>query len=548
MTQGIDRRALFPIGAGLAGVALAPVAGAQPRALATSILDAGTHQIMADTRWDEDILVHPGATIAIAAGATLTLNGGLQAPVDRIFTGEGKVDLNQSHIPHAHPEWWGAAPGRGDIDSLGAMRACLAAHPVMHLLPADYYLSDTLVIDRPFTKVRGAGFRGTDGWRGTRLVVTHGQRDVLRVGPATRPASVNDYPQNIDVRHIALCRSVPVDGPATGLTAQFLLYAHFEQLSAAEHGVGYRAHGLVRTQMNDCVAFRSLPGARKGESWRGFVLDGMEDIGLAGGNASLFLRDCNATIGGDPGISDGVGLLMEGAFADSYIQNFEATAVASGIRVDGRSSQIGERARNGHVNLHIAMPIIDQCGDAGIVIRDTSEHMLIDISEPYVAVSASAKAAIHFHRMRGSASITGGQLVGMTNSDAGGDAVGLLASESEGFQTHGLKIMEHDRPLILSACQGFVVNAYVGNPRHRTSRPAALIANSGRGTMALIVTGDKGAFPCGMQIDGTCHRIKIDVTGHDVMALRNGHDGHVRLQERFVPVPSRLGDILIEGV
>lgn len=554
MSRPLSRRALFPLSVALAG------AGAIPStADAASIddqgrgvvLDAGVHRVTANITIKTDLRLQPGATIDIAQGATLTVLGHLAAPVAPIFTGAGRVDLNHSRTPHAHPEWWGASPGDGGRDSLPALQACLAAHPIMHLLAADYYISAGFVVERPFCRIAGAGFRGTQGWQGTRLILTNGTGDVMRVGPATRPATVNDYPQNIDIRALALSRAAAVDATAgrlpTGLAAQFLLYAHFEQISAAEHSVGFRARGLVRSQLIDCVAFRSLPGVRAGQPWRGFLLDGMDDIGLAGGNASLFLTDCNATIGGDPQVSDGVGLLLEGAFADSFITNFEATNIATGIRVDGRTGQIGARARNGHVNLHLRMPIVDQCGDIGIAIRDTSAHMMIDIADPYVAAGPRATAAIACDAMHGSLSISGGQLVGMTNSAAGGTAAGLQARDSDGLQIQGLKILDHPRPIALSGCRGFALQGWIANPGYPSGRDAVMLRDCVGGTVSMLVSGRSGSFASGVRIDGTCQRLRIDATGHDDAALTNGASARVRLGDQGVAIPYRRDGILIDG-
>jgi hypothetical protein len=374
----------------------------------------------------------------------------------------------------------------------------------------------------------------------------------MRVGPATPPPSVNDYPQNIEVRSLALGRSAPVDADGqrmpAGLSAQFLLFARFEQVSAFEHAISFRARGLVRSQFVDCIAFRSLPGVRAAMPWRGFLLDGMTEIGLAGGNASLFLTDCNATIGGNPQVADGVGLLMEGAFADSYIRGFEATAVATGIRVDGRSAAIGQRAINGQVNLHLHMPIIDQCGDAGIVIRDTGPNMLVDLIDPYVAAAAGAAAAIRCEAMGGSLSIVAGQMVGGSNSAAGGAAAGLLARDCTGLQVSGLKILDHGRPVELTGCRGFSLQGWVANPVHATGGSAVLLRDCARGSAAMIVEGRKGAFAGGVRIEGGGDRIRIDATAIDDAALTGGLPARVKAGDTPMVVPSQRNGLLIEGL
>lgn len=139
------------------------------------------------------------------------------------------------------------------------------------------------------------------------------------------------------------------------------------------------------------------------------LLDGDQDIGLAGGNASIYLTDCNSSVGGEPNISDGVGLLLCGAFSVSYIVNFETVGVATGICLDGEEHRIGSRAVAGHANVHIRMPIIDQCSAIGIEIRDTSEHALVELNEPYVGLAPNGQAGIALNKVKGAVNITGGR-------------------------------------------------------------------------------------------------------------------------------------------
>ena len=255
--MSITRRAFLPAAASmLAAPALAaptakpapqaavPVLGAQSPPL---VLAPGITRVTANTVVKVDLMLLPGAVIEVAAGRTLTLLGGLIAPLGHIFTGPGRVDLGRSRLVCAHPEWWGAAPGDGSRDSLPALNACLRAHPAMRLLAADYFISDTFVVDRGFCSVTGMGFRGTQPGDGTRLIVTNGTADVMRVGPETSPGAVNAFLQNIAVRGLALSRSVVPDTAGgrmpAGLRAQFLLFADFREISAFEHGAGFVALG-----------------------------------------------------------------------------------------------------------------------------------------------------------------------------------------------------------------------------------------------------------------------------------------------------------------
>ncbi|WP_322966109.1 hypothetical protein [Sphingomonas fuzhouensis] len=559
MKQDISRRALLPVATGIGWGAVGLFAGSAPAQTnpqpltdtPPTVLTPGVHRVDTNLTIRGDLMVPSGTTIEIAAGRTLTLLGSFMAPVAHIFTGAGKVDLNRSRMVEAHPEWWGAAPGDSRQDSLSALTACLAAHPVMRLLAADYFISATLAVERSFCRIIGSGFRGTEQGQGTRLIVTGGRADVLRVGPASRPKMVNDFLQNIDIRGIALARSVAPDtsggAQPAGLRAQFLLFGRIDDVSAAEHAVGFVARGLVRTTFTNCIAFRSVPGRQDNQYWRGFLLDGSADIGLAGGNASLSLIECNASIGGEPKVEDGVGLLLDGAFADSFVLGFETTGIATGIRVDGRADALATRGRNGHVNLHLTMPIIDQCGTIGIEIRNTSTHAMIDITEPYVAVAPSADAAMRFDRMRGAVTLTGGQCVGNMNMAAKGDAAGLEALDSHGLQVTGLKILEHSRPVVVTRCEGLSLRLLIANPSSRPGGDAISVSNCTAGTIAPLISGQDGAFATGVRFVGRSAQMHVDASGIMPAALE-GNRQRVMNGDRALSLPSREAYITVDGI
>lgn len=552
MSDGIRRRALLPAAAGVLG--LSHMAAASVRQVAmdqlTTILEPGEHRVTANITLKGDLLVKPGATIYISSGCTLTVLGGMVAAIAPIFTGPGRVDLNRSRVGAAHPEWWGAQPGNGRFDSLAALQNCLRAHPIMQLLPGDYYISDTLVVDRAFARITGAGFRGTEAGQGTRLIVTNGTSDVLLVGPRTKAASVANFLQNIEVRGLALSRSKPVvqngDLAPAGLRAQYLLFAHFEQVSAFEHANGFVLRGLVRSTMRDCVAFRSLPGASGRQPYRGFWLQGTEEIGLAGGNASLYLYACNATIGGTPGVSDGVGLLMDGAFADCFVIDFEATAVECGIRVDGMRDIIGGRSRHGHANLHLNMPIIDQCGRVGIEIKDTSPQSAIDISGAYVAASMTTDAAVRLDRVGGAVSITGGQLLGGVNSAAGGSAAGLVLDASRSIAVNGLKIVDHAQPVRLTECSGFSLCLAVTSPGTVTDQPAIRVERGYAGSIAPTILADRRAFKFGVSVDSASTQLSVCCAGIAQQAV-GGLANRASIAGQARSAPYRDANIVIEG-
>jgi len=513
------------------------------------VLGPGIHQVAANITMKADVTVLPGGRIFIAADRTLTILGDFQAPIGPVFVGPGKVILGKGRTPAAYPEWWGAVPNDSSVDCLPALRACLAAHRIMLLGGGDYFISDTLVVERAYIRIWGAGYRSNGSNQGSRLVLS-GTGDVMHVGTVKKPPSVNGFPQGIDIRWIELARTGPIDPLATGMRVSFVLFSHFESISAREHTTGFAISGAVRTYFRNCLAFRSFEGSGTGPHvFRGFDLDGQREIGLAGGNASVYLIDCNATIGGRPKLSEAVGMLLQGAVADSYIINFETSEVPVGIRIEGMAASLGAgRRRSGHADVHIQMPIIDQCATSGIEIKDTSDHCLIDIQDPYVALAPGALAAIFLSSVHGLSTITGGQLIGWVDADAGGNGIGFYALDSEGFEVAGTKLLGLRRPVTLVGCHDFVASIAINNPDQPGSQGAAWLRSCLRGTLNVRVKGRPGAFPQGIYLDGHENEaILIEATGLDSGAIKGGALNRVVADDRPLAVPGRYGSIEVRG-
>jgi hypothetical protein len=330
-----------------------------------------------------------------------------------------------------------------------------------------------------------------------------------------------------------LARSAPPfagDGAtAAGLRIRFTFDCLIEGISADEHAVGFSVTGAVYTHLRDCHAFRSSPGDKGGaQSFWAFHLDGRTPVAFLGGNASLYLNDCGASTGGSPGLNESIGAYLQGGFADTYIQNFETSAIAIGIKVDGMVATLkGEQPRGGHANLHLLMPIIDQCSSAGIELMNLSAYAAIDIVDPYVGPAPAALAAIFIHRSKGQISITGGQLYGWYNNDHGGNALGIYGQTAEGIGIHGTKVIGFRRPISFEQCRDFTVDAAINNPGEKAVQPAISLLGCAHGQLRSRIKGQAGAFPAGIDLRGGNHHLSIDAAGIDPACLVAGAAGRI---------------------
>lgn len=462
-------------------------------------LAAGVHQIARDTVIRGDVVLDPGARFVIAAGATLRLLGHFAAPIGPVFSGPGRVELAEGRTLEAYPEWWGAEPESGR-DCITAMEACLAAHPIMRLGPHSYYISRTLVIEKHSRHVVGSGQRWIGPHTGTRIVLT-GTGDVLRIGTLRSPGVINDFLQGVMVSDLQLTRSAPANGSGheapAGLRIRYALFADVSRVWSKESINGFAIGGAVRTYLRDCNAFRSVKGGSS--VFRGFACDGSIEIGAAGGNASVYLVDCVASTGGEPPLTESVGLLLDGAFADTYASNFETVGIAVGIRLSGQVATLSTaKRRSGHADVRIVAPVIDQCTELGIEVRDTSDHTLIDISDAYVACAPGSRAALSFSRARGQITIRGGQLIGWTSQSA----IGILAEQSEGLDFSGIKLLQFRKPVRLTACRDLSLGLAVNQPEGSGDGPAVSLTDCAEALVTTRVKGAPGSFTAGILIAG----------------------------------------------
>lgn len=523
----IGRRRLLATAAGAATLGTALPAPATAGDLPD--VRTGRLRIDRDTVIATPLVLAPGAAIELARGATLTLTGDFDAPIAHVFHGEGRVDLNQSRVLHVHPEWWGARADSPDTDCAAPIEAALVAHPCVRLGLGDYHLARTLLVNRPGARLRGMLDRAIPGQRTTRLVLHGAGGAVVRVGPVEQPGSVNDFCRGVDLRWFALARSQPPAGDAVGLDCQFILHCHFEGLDSIEHGTGFRWRGAVRTLVRDCRALRTTAGG-DGDRWVGFHLDGRTTIGLAGGNASLSLELCNATVGGRPKLKSAVGLLLDGAFADSFISDFETSEVAVGVRAGGALPPA--RQRSGQANLHLTRLVIDQCADTGIELSALGPWAAVEISDPYVAVAPGALAAIRLSECVGQVSIIGGQLIGWVDAVKKGNALGLFVTDTSGLDVSGLKIVDHRRPVGIGRSNSITLQLSINNPGVATSQAALWLRDCRGVSLVPMVRGMRDAFPNLVAILGAGSG-EIDVRFTDIPAdaIRGGSPNAIAIVE-----------------
>lgn len=484
----------------------ASVAGKGASVTGSKTFERGTHVLNADTQLF-NVVVEDGARIVLGSGVTLTVTGDFDAAANMVFSGPGRVDLTKSRLLAARPEWWGAVPDDEAVDCVPALEACLEAHVAMQLSPGSYYISRTWTIAISDRRIWGVG-RSKDS-RSTRIVLSGGNGTVMCVGTETPPGSINDFVRGLAVGCIELTRNLaPALGGSTaiGLRVVHAYDCLFETVRGNEQGIGFSLFAVVKSYFRDCHAFRSTAGS----AFIGYDLTG-EAAGMAGANASIFLIDCTARVGGTPKIASSVGVRLLGTFADTFIVRFETVTLDDGIVIDGSpATTSASRRRFGHIDLTIDTPILDQCLKRGITIRGISSGGAIDIRSPYVALGSTGTVAMQLVDCAGLIDTIGGQLIGGVASDGGTDPMGIALTNVTGATFTRTKIIGFDRAINAGQAKSFELVVSIGTERD-TEVAAIRLVGCADGYLRPLLSG--ASRKTGVFLDATSKAITIDTTG-----------------------------------
>lgn len=419
------------------------------------------------------------------------------------------------------PEWFGARINDGRADCAPAIEACVALCPVTQLAQADYFIRRTLTIARPYRTLRGTARYARNEGQGSRIIL-HGSApgihdaDVLLVGSAQKPpGSHDDFPTAIHIADLTLIRdgaSAPhpsgeLSRYPAGLRAGYLVHCTFARLSSLESSVGYYFGGTVYTKVDDCLAQRTAPGLRTGPDLAaGFFLDGAPDIGLAGGNASIYLDRC-LSVGQHAAHVRPAGLVAEGAFVDSFIDRFESARVDTGMRFSAR----GALGATQTVDLHVRNSVLDGCGATGIEIDLAgTQTASIELADPYIYASGGGgSVGISVSNGGGLVTVTGGQVHGDFRDGS------LLLRESRGVRIQGLKLHDGSHPVVVVNSGALQIEPQVSNMKRRTTAFAITCANVYRAVIRPLVIGAPGMLGGGVALDAACNCSSVDTSAVD---------------------------------
>lgn len=493
------------------------------------VFTSGTYFIGSSLAVIARCLFLPGASVRLVTGQTLTLSGGLfDPPVTQIFknalAGQGTVAFNFATQDVGFAEWWGATPNVSGFDCLAAMQAAHAALKLVQLQAADYYMSATLKLQTNFRILQGYLKHWGAVGNSTRVLVKSATADAIQIGLDTFPGSINACATEITVRDLSAGRTMAPTGNATlktcpaGVRVQFALYAEVDNVWSTESSLGFIFSGAVNSRLNKGYAFRSVSGTDGAhDPFLGIFYDGSASIGAAGGNASIYIRDCNATVGGSPALTAATGFYgFEGA-TDCFVDALETQGMDYGAYVDASGG-----SATGLQDFTMSNCVFDQCKKGGIVIGNAGALATVTLLNNYVAASSSGSftAGIEFSNFGGLASVNGGQFLG-DNSTV---AIGLYLSTSSGITVDGFLIRETVTPVGLNAATNCSVNVAIRNTTNVAANGAVhLVGTCLRNLLYPLVMGAADKFAYGVKIDDAPSGYNlVDCSGIDAACINGG--------------------------
>ena len=473
---------------------------------------------------------------------------------------------------HGRPEWFGAVTGGADC--LAAIHACYAICPVTVFGSDDYWISDTLILNRSYRKIMGPF--NPDGYgtgHGTRILSTDGTADVCHLRPDSTPTTTDGYLRNITIENINFQHGVTRTLPEVGsektaiacLRAQYMIDGRITNVYANEPVVGFSFYALIGTHVERCRSFRSASFGSGADIFIGCITTGVvAPGGLIGNNASLYTYEMNATCAGDAvsalTADRRVGFWHDGAISDQFHKGQET--LGCNIRVSG----LGETDTTaGSADFFIADAVVDQFTGASYDIQGIGKRGCLRLINAYAGLPAEANSgasphyAVRMQNIGGNVTIEGGDFYVTPNNNS----IGISYESSTGvLKLKDPKLHEFARPIGIDTSKNFDIEASISchsNTPLSAVQGAVALSNAQIGTVEVSVVGKTDAYPQGVIcFNALNNKIKIDPTMIDPACIQGGATNKVVINSVAITAPGNYNsdgtagttgdDIFVHGI
>ena len=473
---------------------------------------------------------------------------GIVVPPASASTGASGAWVRQWDGINGYPEWFYSGNWADAIE--GCYRLCA----VTQLGRKDYFITRTVKLQTPWRKIIGQGGIAYNGQQGTRIVGGFASGDIMQIGfdanPGGNPGvtflrgnTLNGFQLT---RGAQLVPAGSIAASPTGLRCQYL-YDCDVAVYAFENSVGMQIKGCVTSRLS-CYAERALAAASvTNDVAIGIYIDGTENIGLAGGNASIFVKAVtNMAVTSAP-IRTGV--YGYGKLADLTLDHCETVSGRIAIHLKAT----GIAANN--VDIRLLALTMDQPAVKGLLLEDFAPGSQIDIISPYCGLSATGTHGIDIINCQADINIIGGQLICVGD----GAAYGIRALNSKGVNVSGTSVLDFPNPVFLDGSSG-EIKANISNPNTTAGAYAVgLSSNCSGSKIDCKITGKAIAFPAAgvVSYSDITADVRILTERIDAVSCSGGRKvmlgaGNVSIivSGRYLGngTPSAAGSITVEGL
>lgn len=503
----------------------------------------GNYVITSNVTFSRNVEFNADAILVVSTGVVVDFDNGISAPVSQIFNlaGTASVTFNLNFQRVGFPEWWGTSD---DV----SISKCFVACTVTQLQAKDYSLAATLKLDTPGHELHGAGaqYNGVTN-DSTRLIPADGSMNGVQMGPDSIPATINDYTRGMVIKDLQISRGATpvIASDCIGLLSKFTLYQRIENVKVVEAMRGFEYIGTVAIHTDYCWSFRSAAGAGAGtDYWYGYYINGNTTIPASGGNASLYIENCNADRSGGA-VGGATGVYIDNKWADTFITHQECTGCDTGIGVIGNSSAV---LGYGETDLHITKPIIDAYTFAGIHLKDTSIYGAIQINGGFIAaaVGSTATASIYVDTCEAATSILGVQHI---LAPATSITAGLLISNSNNVTSMGCSYVESPSyPVLLTIATNCNISDKSMN-NSKTASAAMQLTATTRSKFEMSCSGAAAKVTIGYQGIGTANDYnEFNCTGIDTNCISTSSANKLVLNSAQITAVGLSGTNMVSGV
>jgi hypothetical protein len=512
------------------------------------IIPAGTYLVSTNVTFVTPVIMNSGAILNIATGVTVTFTGGFQAGVYRVFniTGTGEVVFNWQNLTVGYPEWWGAA-AKNTVNSYAGITACLKACKVTQLSSGTYLTDDTIKIIYANRVLRGTGENYVNAEEVTRLLITSGTINTLQVGPDNNPGGVAFFLRGIVVENLYVARNTApvISSVCTGLIAKFTVSTQLNNVKSAEHIYSFQFIATVGLIAFNCKANRSAAGTGAGtDLWFGYYINGLINVGFAGGNASIYLNYCSAGCNITAlQTNNSAGFYMNGGFSDTFLESPETVTCNVGIIVEGdaSTSNLGS-----NLDLMIRNPVHDQFGTWGIYFNNINRFGSAIINSGYYGASSTSQFGVYVNDCLGAVTIQAGQFVMANAITANAIAIdnsdGVIVDNAQILEcsVHGVSLIDSDncdiRPLVKNYSRAILA-------------AVQLAANCTHNYVAPNLYGASALAALGVQLVGATNTYnEVNCTLINPTVLSGGSTNKLNINSVPITVTGLTGTNLVSGV